>query len=90
MGLFDECVPGWRVGTGFGLICLSAVLFAVRVRRDEGWLAIFAYLLFSVGSLTWLTGHTDCDEYGNRKYTQHFQHNSVIIAGNCQAHVREQ
>jgi hypothetical protein len=50
IGLLQGCVPIWRVGTGFGLICVAIGLFFWR-GRDDGWLAIGCVLIVFVGSL---------------------------------------
>jgi hypothetical protein len=77
-GPFEGCVPLWRVGVGFGLICLAAVLFVVAVRRNHGWLALFCVLLFAVGSLIWLTGHYWCDCHQQTEYRQPFTHSGNV------------
>lgn len=81
VGPFDGCVPGWRVVTGFGLICAATGLFIYAVRRRKGWLALFCYVLFLTGSLIWLTGHTTCPGCGNCQYHEDFQHGETVSDG---------
>jgi IS1 family transposase len=51
----------------------------VGIVRHNGWLAIAGYCGFIFGSLVWLTGHTDCEDYSDRDNSHTFQHNSVIV-----------
>jgi hypothetical protein len=80
IGPFEGCVPLWRVGTGFGLICLAAGLFIVAVRRENGWLALLCGLLVLVGSFIWLTGHYWGDCYQQTEYRQTFQHDGENVS----------
>ena len=68
IGPFEGCVPLWRVGVGFGLICLALGLFVYGVRADRGRFCILAYLRFGIGSFIWLTGHTNCQDCGTCEY----------------------
>ena len=77
---FDGCVPGWRVATGLGLICLAAALFVLAVRRENGWLTLFCGFLFLVGSFIWLTGHYCCDCQQQTEYRQAFQHDAGNVS----------
>jgi hypothetical protein len=36
--------------------------------------------LIGIGSLIWLTGHTDCHECGNCEYRQTFQHDGEKVS----------
>jgi hypothetical protein len=78
IGPFEGCVPLWRVGVGLGLICLAAGWFVWAARRENGWLALFCWLLFVVGSLIWLTGHHWCDYQQQTENYQPFTHGGNV------------
>ena len=80
MGPLDGCVPGWRVATGFGLICLALGLFVFAVQRDNGWLALFCIVPFVIGSLIWLTGHYPCTAQKQSDYHQVFPHDGANVS----------
>jgi hypothetical protein len=80
IGPFEGCVPLWRVGTGFGLICLAGGLFVWAVRRNNGWLALFCGFLFLVGSLIWLARHYWCGCQKQTEYRQTFQHDGGNVS----------
>jgi hypothetical protein len=82
IGPLEGCVPGWRVATGFGLICFAFILFIVAVRKDNGWMALFCVVPFIIGSFIWLTGHYWCEEGQRSEYRQVFPHNYEIVPQN--------
>ncbi len=72
VGSFEGCVPLWRGGVCLGVICLAAGLSVWAVRRDNGWLVLFCWLLFLAGSFIWLTGHYWGDRQQQAEYRQPF------------------
>ena len=80
VGPFEGCVPLWRVGVGFGLICVAFGLFIWAVRCDNGWLMIGCWLIFVAGSLIWLTGYYPCTAQPQSEYRRTFQHDGENVA----------
>jgi hypothetical protein len=79
LGPFEGCVPGWRVATGLGLILSAGGLFVWAVRSNSSRMAQGCGVIFLVGSLIWLTGHTDCRETQNRD-SQRLEHDTENVS----------
>jgi len=80
-GPFDGLVPGWRVATGAGLILLGFGLYSYGYwsrKRWAGWVALSAIAPIVIGSIIWLTGHTDCPAE-QPEYHRLFQHSGIIV-----------
>jgi hypothetical protein len=77
-GPFDGCVPIWRVAVGvLGMFGGALVIF---LSNDHRWLFGLGVLLMAVGTVVWLTGHTNGKECGNSEYRQPFQHDAANVS----------
>jgi hypothetical protein len=59
-GLFEGCVPMWRVIVGF-LICVSSG-YLLFFNHDRDWLFWLGIGLFLLGSFIWLGGNEACQD----------------------------
>jgi hypothetical protein len=70
-GPFEGCVPMWRVIVGFTCVICSAFM----IGSEDRLLSVIGVVLFVVGSLIWLTGHTpgNCSQASNGQQGGYYQ-----------------
>ena len=78
--VFEGCIPLWRVGIGFGLICFAVAVHVWAYQKDSEKIAILAGVVFMAGGITWLAGQREgCEKCGNYGHHGLFQHSREIV-----------